>query len=731
MSTERALTITIDARAAAEQVARYLADWSGAEVTVSRDGTFVGRSRGRCAAWPIGGGIVDDGGEVMVCARIGLLEAQGAVLVDARTLLRTVAHLGQRARLAAADEGTLAAELRLAPTPLGAVRLAVLAKEVEQLDALARQLAEALPPRTPDELVRAWATLGGEASPVLPWAPTGGWSAELEGWARAAAELLLGGCSVALVAPRAAGGCALAALAGALLPGGGSLGRLLRPTLPLRALVELARKAPGILVVPSTALSLGASPYEVSDEAGATLDALAELGRAVVFVGSLEELQRVFHGGQGGAADPLRPAVLHVPGILEAVLVEGAIASEGERVGGLAPAAAALAREAVTDALAPLSSQQAERVLSLTSRRAVGQALGGTGGSLEAFSRQVLGCSETLGGLGPRRRVERPAELEARWVRVLADEGLPAALGEHVLGQEEPVRRLCDHLRGEVLTRARWEPLRALLIGAPGTGKSSLARELARLLGAAHVPVDAAGFSDPHQAASQLVGQARGIVHSHKAGRIEEAARHPAGTVLEIADLDHAPPAVRAQIGDIFLPLLDTGEVQTGTGALVACGRLIVVYTMNLPDGADERLTRKGFGFAGAPGVDEVRARALDALRGVVTAAFLSRAGEPIVLPPLSVATRALIAERAIADAVTLAARRLGLGTPAVEVDEELGARLAQASALHAGTMGTRAILAAARNEVARALSALRGSGEVTRVVASSGPDGRIRVDVR
>ena len=43
----------------------------------------------------------------------------------------------------------------------------------------------------------------------------------------------------------------------------------------------------------------------------ALLSALTEADSPVIFFGRFEDLQAVFHGGQGGLSDPLRPVLVH------------------------------------------------------------------------------------------------------------------------------------------------------------------------------------------------------------------------------------------------------------------------------------------------------------------------------------------------------------------------------------------------------------------------------------
>ena len=75
-----------------------------------------------------------------------------------------------------------------------------------------------------------------------------------------------------------------------------------------------------------------------------------------------------------------------------------------------------------------------------------------------------------------------------------------------------------------------------------------------------YINIDAADTSTP--CAAQLLGSGRGIVGSHQSGRLEQAAKHHAGAVIEVSDLDHAVPEARAAMADLFLQILETGRAE-------------------------------------------------------------------------------------------------------------------------------------------------------------------------
>ena len=157
----------------------------------------------------------------------------------------------------------------------------------------------------------------------------------------------------------------------------------------------------------------------------------------------------------------------------------------------------------------------------------------------------------------------------------------------------------------ECLARPLYQPFRYCAQGTPATGKSESAILIAKLLNIPYVNIDAASMPDYYTATSQLLGSARGIVGSFQSGRLEQAAKHHSGALIEISDLDHASPNVRCVLADLFLQILETGEAQSATGAMFSCANLILAFTMNLPKGQDERV-RKKIGFSSEPTRPEV-----------------------------------------------------------------------------------------------------------------------------
>ena len=548
-------------------------------------------------------------------------------------------------------------------------------------------------------------------------------------WAADTVDLLESAGSVALSARNDAEGTfALALLALEARHRHGSLGRLQSPTANARTVLEIAKAAPGALVIPALSLSLATSPYELGHEVRGLLATLQADGRRVIFAGRFEELQAVLSGGQGARPDPLLPVVRHAPEFPLRLLAQHATRLTARAAGGLPPAQETQIAEAAVESLAGLPPPEQRRLLAPTVAKLVQDCLasGGTVAPQPALVTHLKSCSETLGGLGNQAPGERSHEVQQNFAR-LAEPALGELLADRLPGQQKALTALHERLRTEALTRPANQPLRYCAQGTPGTGKSASAQLMADYLGIPYANIDAASMSDPHTAASQLLGAGRGIVSSYRAGRIEQAARHHTGVVLEISDLDHAPAPVRSALADLFLQMLDTGVVQSAVGETIPCANLIVVFTVNLPGGQDERI-RNTLGFTGQPSRREISERVSAELKAFTSSAFLSRVGAPIVFDPLDAAALAAIEERAVRSAVATAVQRLGLRCRHVVLEQGLGARLVSLFGSDAKAVGARAVIEHGRAMAAAAIAKLTPQEGGTTLFISLASSGELLV---
>lgn len=617
------------------------------------------------------------------------------------------------------DEGVWV-EFRGQASPMGPSRESAFLSKVASLDEAARRLQADLPRITADaDLEKAYETFSDYLQPVHPWEFVGtSQQQDLVDWARWNAQFLLCGCSLAVVG--ADTNClqlALAVTATGLWERGLSVGWFYPSQLSPKDLLDLARQAPGIVALSATRLAWGSNPYQLATEAQSMLDSLASDGKAVVFTGSSAELQSVFHGGQGGVSDPLRPVVRRVPDMPLETLGQFALYHAARPVGGLSRTDQEELLAELLDALAPHESFMQRSVLpslAACTVHARDQGPGAQAFPLSLVATKLTGVTETLGGLSARPRAQRPPQVQSRFLRRLTDPRLEGFLRESIWGQEAALEELVARLRTQILTRPRHQCLCYCAQGTPGTGKSESAIRVAEWLGIPYVNVDAASMSDHHTASSQLLGSGRGIVHSYQAGRLEQAAKHHEGAVIEVSDLDHAHPSVRTTLADLFLQMLDRGEAQSGTGAVFSCSSLIFAFTLNLPGGRDEQV-RRGLGFTTGRTRQEVRSRVLAEIKGLLSGAFMSRVGAPILFDELGDATLATIVERAVVAAIESAAERRRAALRAVCVEQGVGAAVLGAARIPNATLGARGVAEFARAKAADAFLRLHSVGDPLR----------------
>lgn len=648
----------------------------------------------------------------MIRLELEVVRAPDNLRPPARKLLAALTEVDERCRLRMGeeedDQWSLHVVLGIDAAPLTPARSDLLLTQLTRLDKLARDLQKEIPRHKADEDLEAQYRPFAKHVDVL----TPGFvddlalTPELEAWAKEALSCLVGNRSVAVAGePELAVTTALLGLARIGKPTGHSFARLTGSPDPAD-LVKLASHIPGHLIVSSTWLGLVTNEYRRAEQVRNILADLQRHNAPAIFVGSLNELQSQFHGGQGGENNPLKPVLAKVPSLPIETLVRFAIRLTGKDRGGLAPTAEAAIQDEVMQAVDPLRASDRRRLLDSVASHAV-SVVTATGPSAlmstPTFAAMLAGRTETLSGLSARPRVERRDTVESRYVEVLTHDGIVSHLSERLVGQDAALAELGDRLDAEAKTRDSHQPLRYCAQGVPGTGKSHSAELLARLAGVPYVNIDSVGLPDHHTATAQLLGSGRGIVGSHQPGRLEQVAKHHTGVVVEISDLDHAHPGVRSFLADLFLQVLQSGEAQSSVGSMIDCSNLILAFTLNLPGGRDEAVNRS-LGFRDAPSRGEVRDRVKQELKHILSGAFVSRIGDPILFSPLDRDAWGVIAERAMVAALQTAARRLDLTLDRVRVHEDCGARFVDSLGPDASIYGARAILDAARLQIARAL---------------------------
>ncbi|MBN2506300.1 MAG: ATP-dependent Clp protease ATP-binding subunit [Verrucomicrobia bacterium] len=566
-------------------------------------------------------------------------------------------------------------------------RLNRLSRALELLDQMARTLHEQLPaaalvrePRLPAELrelchsvpARVARDSGAGASPEI-------------------VPLLQAGLSVALVGSSLRVRLELDRLA--RLPAV-HLAQLQFPT-PIQRVPPLAAaldRAGWTLAAPCASLRPRVSVYEQGREIEAALQELAARGVPAVFFGTREELESVFGVGQGRSHNAMHPVIQALAPAEAADLVRVAFAGRAEplpaakadRLAELVCATAAAHGGGSESLLQPLANLAAngdpdDPALPL---------------ALKALVENLAVRRDTFGICAEAPAQPRDAAVRGHLMARLGEEALADRLGAGILGQEPALREVADRLFREALCRSDTEPLRLLVAGPVGTGKSMVTKSLAEWLDWPHHVIDAGSFDSEHAVMSSLAGVAPGIVSSFNDGVLARIARRP--SVVEVADLDHARPGVRGSLCDFFLRILQEGTLQTGSGAIIrTLPHVIFLFTSNVAFGRRGPEARLGFGAL--PTRDEVRAEVSACASEFMGPAFLSRVGQPILFAGFTPVTARLVAEREIRSLVARVTAA-SVVEPCPEVAAHIVASLANLDT------GARGIVNAARDALTGAL---------------------------
>jgi hypothetical protein len=683
------------------QIAALINKCCSLEITVAADGgSFSSVQKRRAGILSVYGEIVD---KTVICINFEIIQTRGQVRVPASVLFNHLSTLGEKCHIIQSPrklgegETSLWVTLKAQAMPMSVARESAFLAELEKLDELAAAIQREVPVL---ESLENLANLFGKLEecgldPVFPWDLKSTSDEAMFAWAKTTLDCLNGNASVAIeAASPVLESYALASLAHVAGKSGRALGIFGDHAVNPKLIIELAGKAPGIVVVPAIRLSLGTNPYELNHEVQAMLSQLSHSTHPVLFTGTQEQLQSIFSGGQGGRNDPLSPILRHVPAVDIESLIRFAVNRAGKTHGGLPESVAKLLAEDILKALQSCDAAEQKRMLPLIAARTVRVWAEGQPDpvSISDYVVTMSAVSETLAGLASKSRSLRSPGVQEHFQKVLVDPELPDYLQENLLAQEIALNELIIRLRMECLTRPSHQPLRYCAQGTPGTGKSESAVLLANRLDIPYINIDAASMPDYYTAAAQLLGSGRGIVGSYQQGRLEQAAKHFRGALIEISDLDHAPASVRAVLADMFLQILDTGEGQSAAGSMFSCANLIFAFTMNLPDGMDE-ICRKNIGFSRQISRRDISARVTSEIKRMLSGAFLSRVGTPIIFEPLDGAALASILEQTIRKAIASAASRTHWRIGDVVLEEGLGTAILDSMKLNVTSFGARTLL--------------------------------------
>jgi hypothetical protein len=714
------------ALAALQQVAQLLKPFAQMEIgadmksfysqeTKKKDSQGIRSIQGQC-----------EGNAIRI--KLELLRTNNEVRINAESFFQTLGELSDKTRPCTPEkngqtgETSLSVELKVQAMPMTLTRSSAFLEEIGRLNRLAIELQKEIPEALSYPALRKqYANVSDLLQPVMPWQTNRNQdSGEFKDWCRINLDLLKSGCTLALegVYPLLIR-YALSSMAHDMMQSGGSLGRVIASMISSKGLMEIMDKAPDVISLSATSLSLGSNPYELGNEVRHLLQRIATTGKGLILTGSQNELQAVFQGGQGMAPDPLQPVVRHVPPVAIEALLRYELARVGEKTGGVSAAALEDHYKSIGRILSDFPVSTQIKVMSLAVRHELMKKSPAVQ-PLNQFVRTLDDLSETLSGLSHEPRSKRSAHVSEQYIKGFTEGKLLEFLRTRLLAQDRALTALVDRLQNESLMRPDHQPLCYCAQGTPATGKSQSARLIAEFLGIPYVNIDAASIPDFYTASAQLLGSGRGIVNSYQSGRLEQAAKHHRGVLIEVSDLDHAKPQVRSSLADLFLQALENGEAQSATGGMFSVANCIFAFTINLPDGMDETI-RKSIGFGEGPPEAQIMKDVIKAVRDLFSSAFISRIGTPILFDPLNGNDVTEILVRGIRSSAELAFQRLAVPVRTIEIESDVGGKVFDAMKAGIITSGARKLLEHARQLTSKAVISLtRSKGKVPRSLVIS-----------
>jgi hypothetical protein len=622
---------------------------------------------------------------------LGIVKAVSDPDVPLKSILQQVSQLGEKVWLLQGDKEMYEVAFKVEASPLNYTRMEKLHQKVKEIVVLAKFLQESIvhPEEDHVKLTKKYEPVNSFLKPVFPINGELKPGDEIEQKARKVWNLLNAGVCVAISSEqKLPADFFLALLSKQLFDRGQTLGYYTSNALPARGVLDILAKAPGWVTIPSMSISFGTNVYDRASELDVLMATLANNSTPVLFTGKYAEHQTVFGSGQGHQSDPLQPAIVHLnPGeVSPETLIGYALHYYLNH-----PSVTTKARQLQVTAMVMDLFHSGE--LTTANMDVLPSLIKGMVSDSNKKPEEILSVltaqKETFRGLNIRNKQPRHKTIQQWFFQAMQSGEFPKFLQQKLVGQDKALKIATQRLWTEFLTRPAKQPVRMLLQGIPGVGKSEFSQCVAEFFGIPHVSIDTASLQSHQEASSLLLGSGRGLVQSYLPGKLETMAKHHDGCVAEVADLDHCQPSVRGFVADLFLHIMENGYAQTATGETISCASLILMFTINLPGGKDETVL-KGLGFNSDISEEEILGRTQKEIKSLFSGAFASRVGNPVIFKPFSTDEKVGIMEMALKKSLRISMQNIqpkpieiallpGAGVsllPKIEaLDQGLGAR--------------------------------------------------------